>query len=178
MLTRISLQAKEFLANPDAFIVAAAPAAAEAAPAEEAAPAQEEEKEESDDDMVCIHKFCVVEGGSLAIQRASVSSTKRVITECAVDDVSLHDLAKSYYFSIPSLYPYCVVSSHESTILYCRMRIYMLQRPGGCAAAKPQATAATGSCSSAVATRHCEVRKLILIEVLNARHAAHAHGDT
>ncbi|KAI0714297.1 60S acidic ribosomal protein P0 [Cerioporus squamosus] len=43
-------KAKEYLANPDAFVVAAAPVA-EAAPAEEAAPAKEEEKEESDDDM-------------------------------------------------------------------------------------------------------------------------------
>ncbi|RDX57382.1 60S acidic ribosomal protein P0 [Polyporus arcularius HHB13444] len=43
-------KAKEYLANPDAFVVAAAPAA-EAAPVEEAAPAKEEEKEESDDDM-------------------------------------------------------------------------------------------------------------------------------
>ncbi|KAI0775321.1 60S acidic ribosomal protein P0 [Trametes elegans] len=43
-------KAKEYLANPEAFAVAAAPAAAESAPAAEAAPA-EEEKEESDDDM-------------------------------------------------------------------------------------------------------------------------------
>jgi large subunit ribosomal protein LP0 len=47
-------QAKEFLANPDAFVVAAAPvaetAAAADAPKEEAKPAEEEA--ESDDDMV------------------------------------------------------------------------------------------------------------------------------
>ncbi|KAI1797241.1 60S acidic ribosomal protein P0 [Ganoderma leucocontextum] len=43
-------KAKEFLANPDAFVVAA-PAAAEAAPAAAAAEEKEEEKEESDDDM-------------------------------------------------------------------------------------------------------------------------------
>ncbi|KAI0749429.1 60S acidic ribosomal protein P0 [Daedaleopsis nitida] len=44
-------KAKEYLANPEAFAVAAAPVAAtEAAPAAESAPA-EEEKEESDDDM-------------------------------------------------------------------------------------------------------------------------------
>ncbi|KAL1949352.1 hypothetical protein VTO73DRAFT_8233 [Trametes versicolor] len=45
-------KAKEYLANPEAFAVAAAPAAAEAGPAAEAAAAApEEEKEESDDDM-------------------------------------------------------------------------------------------------------------------------------
>ncbi|KAI9057260.1 60S acidic ribosomal protein P0 [Trametes sanguinea] len=45
-------KAKEYLANPEAFAVAAAPAAAaESAPAAEAAAAKEEEKEESDDDM-------------------------------------------------------------------------------------------------------------------------------
>ncbi len=44
-------KAKEYLANPEAFAVAA-PAAAEAAPAAESAPAKEAEKdEESDDDM-------------------------------------------------------------------------------------------------------------------------------
>ncbi|KAH9856585.1 60S acidic ribosomal protein P0 [Lenzites betulinus] len=43
-------KAKEFLANPEAFAVAAAPTASESAPAAEAA-APEEEKEESDDDM-------------------------------------------------------------------------------------------------------------------------------
>jgi large subunit ribosomal protein LP0 len=46
------LQAKEYLANPEAFVVAA-PIATEAAPAAEtAAEEKEEEKEESDDDMV------------------------------------------------------------------------------------------------------------------------------
>jgi 60s Acidic ribosomal protein len=53
VLTINPQQAKEYLANPDAFVVAAAPAAAAAAdsaPAEEAP--KEEEKEESDDDMV------------------------------------------------------------------------------------------------------------------------------
>ncbi|KAH9902907.1 60S acidic ribosomal protein P0 [Cubamyces menziesii] len=45
-------KAKEYLANPEAFAVAAAPAAAaDSAPAAESAPAKEEEKEESDDDM-------------------------------------------------------------------------------------------------------------------------------
>ncbi|KAI0635803.1 60S acidic ribosomal protein P0 [Trametes polyzona] len=45
-------KAKEYLANPEAFAVAAAPAAAaEAAPTAEATAAKEEEKEESDDDM-------------------------------------------------------------------------------------------------------------------------------
>jgi len=42
---------KEYLANPEAFAVAAAPAASEAAPAAAAAEEKEEEKEESDDDM-------------------------------------------------------------------------------------------------------------------------------
>jgi ribosomal protein L12E/L44/L45/RPP1/RPP2 len=48
------MQAKEYLENPEAFAVAAAPAAAEAAPAAAEAAAEEkaEEKEESDDDMV------------------------------------------------------------------------------------------------------------------------------
>jgi large subunit ribosomal protein LP0 len=46
------LQAKEYLANPEAFVVAA-PVATDAAPAvETAAEEKEEEKEESDDDMV------------------------------------------------------------------------------------------------------------------------------
>jgi len=46
-------KAKEYLENPEAFAVAAAPAAAEAAPAAAEAAAEEkaEEKEESDDDM-------------------------------------------------------------------------------------------------------------------------------
>ncbi|KAI0649387.1 60S acidic ribosomal protein P0 [Trametes meyenii] len=45
-------KAKEYLANPEAFAVAAAPtAAADSAPAAEAEAAKEEEKEESDDDM-------------------------------------------------------------------------------------------------------------------------------
>jgi len=45
---------KEYLANPEAFAVAAAPVASEAAPAAAAAAEPEEkEKEESDDDMVC-----------------------------------------------------------------------------------------------------------------------------
>ncbi|CDO74988.1 hypothetical protein BN946_scf184945.g60 [Trametes cinnabarina] len=46
-------KAKEYIANPEAFAVAAAPAAASesSAPAAEAAAAKEEEKEESDDDM-------------------------------------------------------------------------------------------------------------------------------
>jgi len=42
---------KEYLANPEAFAVAAAPAAVQAAPAAAAAEEKEEEKEESDDDM-------------------------------------------------------------------------------------------------------------------------------
>jgi len=42
---------KEYLANPEAFAVAAAPAAAEAAPVAAAVEEKEEEKEESDDDM-------------------------------------------------------------------------------------------------------------------------------
>ncbi|TEB25192.1 60S acidic ribosomal protein P0 [Coprinellus micaceus] len=42
---------KEFLANPDAFVVAAAPAADAAAPEAAKAEEKEEEKEESDDDM-------------------------------------------------------------------------------------------------------------------------------
>lgn len=49
----VFLQAKEYLANPEAFAVAAAPAAAAAssdAPAAAAA-APEEKEEESDDDM-------------------------------------------------------------------------------------------------------------------------------
>ncbi|KAI0671478.1 60S acidic ribosomal protein P0 [Trametes maxima] len=45
-------KAKEYLANPEAFAVAAAPAAAaDSAPAAQAEAAKEEEKEESDDDM-------------------------------------------------------------------------------------------------------------------------------
>ncbi|RPD60000.1 60S acidic ribosomal protein P0 [Lentinus tigrinus ALCF2SS1-7] len=44
-------KAKEYLANPDAFVVAAASVAADAAPAAAEAAAPEEEKEESDDDM-------------------------------------------------------------------------------------------------------------------------------
>ncbi|EJF64541.1 60S acidic ribosomal protein P0 [Dichomitus squalens LYAD-421 SS1] len=44
-------KAKEYLANPDAFVVAAPAAAAEDAPAAAAAEEKEEEKEESDDDM-------------------------------------------------------------------------------------------------------------------------------
>ncbi|TBU43772.1 60S acidic ribosomal protein P0 [Dichomitus squalens] len=44
-------KAKEYLANPDAFVVAAPVAAAEDAPAAAAAEEKEEEKEESDDDM-------------------------------------------------------------------------------------------------------------------------------
>jgi 60s Acidic ribosomal protein len=48
-------QAKEYLANPEAFAVAAAPVAEAAAPAEEAAAEKkEEEAEESDGDMVSI----------------------------------------------------------------------------------------------------------------------------
>lgn len=47
------LQAKEYLANPEAFAAAAPAAAAEAAPAAEAAKEEEkEEEEESDGDMV------------------------------------------------------------------------------------------------------------------------------
>jgi large subunit ribosomal protein LP0 len=48
-------QAKEYLANPDAF-VAAAPVAAAAAPAQEEAAKEkvEEAAEESDDDMVSV----------------------------------------------------------------------------------------------------------------------------
>lgn len=53
------MQAKEYLENPEAFAVAAAPAAAEAAPAAAEAAAEEkaEEKEESDDDMVSYSWF-------------------------------------------------------------------------------------------------------------------------
>lgn len=46
-----SEKVKEYLANPEAFAVAAAPAAADAAPAAAAAAAPVEEEEESDDDM-------------------------------------------------------------------------------------------------------------------------------
>jgi large subunit ribosomal protein LP0 len=48
-------QAKEYLANPEAFAVAAAPVA-EAAPVEEAAPEKkaEEDDEESEGDMVSV----------------------------------------------------------------------------------------------------------------------------
>ncbi|WVN86096.1 uncharacterized protein L203_101255 [Cryptococcus depauperatus CBS 7841] len=46
-----SAKIKEYLANPDAFAVAAAPAASTEAAAEAAPAAAEEEKEESDDDM-------------------------------------------------------------------------------------------------------------------------------
>lgn len=53
------LQIKEYLANPEAFAVAAAPAAAAEASSEAApAAAKEEEKEESDDDMVCFPLLC------------------------------------------------------------------------------------------------------------------------
>lgn len=53
VLTRFA-QVKEYLANPDAFAVAA-PVAAAAAPAAEAPKAAaEEEKEESEEDMVSI----------------------------------------------------------------------------------------------------------------------------
>jgi large subunit ribosomal protein LP0 len=48
---------KEFLANPDAFVVAAAPAADAAAPEAAKAEEKEEEKEESDDDMVSARRF-------------------------------------------------------------------------------------------------------------------------
>ena len=49
------LQAKEFLANPEAFAVAAAPVAAEeSAPVAAAAEETKEEEEESDDDMASL----------------------------------------------------------------------------------------------------------------------------
>ena len=53
------LQAKEYLANPDAFAVAAPVAAAAADDGPAKAEEKEEEKEESDDDMVSIHSRIV-----------------------------------------------------------------------------------------------------------------------
>jgi hypothetical protein len=65
MLTCFIFQAKEYLANPDAFAVAAPPVVAEAAPVADAPKPQEaaEEKEDSDEDMVrvqlCPSKACL-----------------------------------------------------------------------------------------------------------------------
>jgi hypothetical protein len=51
-------QAKEYLANPDAFVAAAPVAEATPAAAEAKAEEKEEEKEESDDDMVSVDTLC------------------------------------------------------------------------------------------------------------------------
>lgn len=79
-LTNIVSQAKEYLANPEAFAAAAPVAeAAPAAAAEEKAEEKEEEKEESDDDMVRITSSDNVCSFSLTADRsgrASVCSTK------------------------------------------------------------------------------------------------------
>lgn len=70
------MQVKEYIANPEAFAVAAAPAAAEAAA--EAAPAAEEKKEEEeeeDDDMVSGVEILAFSPAKYS-HRASVFSTK------------------------------------------------------------------------------------------------------
>jgi hypothetical protein len=79
------MQAKEYLENPEAFAVAAAPAAAEAAPAAAEAAAEEkaEEKEESDDDMVRYSRFVKIKNSAYAVvHRVSVSSTRLLSLSC------------------------------------------------------------------------------------------------
>ena len=52
----------------------------------------------------------------MILLRASVCSTKCACLQYAYDDVSLHDHVKSY-FTILSMYLYCVVSIRELSIL-------------------------------------------------------------
>ena len=73
-------QVKEYLANPEAFAVAAPVAAEEAAPAAAAAEEEKkEEEEEEDEDMVCSLYFTSVAPRLIIVPRASVSSTKRLV---------------------------------------------------------------------------------------------------
>jgi hypothetical protein len=78
-------QAKEYLANPEAFAVAAAPVAAAADADAAAAPAaEEEEKEDSDDDMVSFSDptFYPLNTDFSFPYRASVSSIDRLHQLC------------------------------------------------------------------------------------------------
>ena len=121
-----SPQIKEYLANPEAFAVAAAPAAAEGgAAAEEAAPeAEKEEEEDEDEDMVRTLLYSYTANADFP--RASVCSTKRSFetrrsewtrAEMGVEDTWQHAYHRPE--QIPSMDLYflsCFVFAQDETV--------------------------------------------------------------